>query len=110
MAAQVSKGSKPQTLSKEQEYKTLLDSYDTWLFDCDGVLWSGDDVIEGAKEMIEWLEAQGKQVVYVTNNASKSRKAYKGKFDKLGFPATEVRQWRAIVAYRCTHAKADIFP
>lgn len=85
-----SQRSKPEHLSSKDEYRKLLKQYDTWLFDCDGVLWSGDDVIEGAKEMIEWLEGNGKQVVYVTNNASKSRKAYKGKFDKLGFPAKEV--------------------
>lgn len=80
----------PRKLASSEDYEELLDKYDTWLFDCDGVLWSGDDVIAGAKETIDLLYSRGKTVVYVTNNASKSRKSYKGKFDKLGFQASEV--------------------
>jgi len=30
--------------------------------------------------------------MFVTNNASKSRKSYKGKFDQLGIQATVVRR------------------
>lgn len=38
-----------------QAYADLIDKYDTWLFDCDGVLWRGDDVIEGIKGVLELL-------------------------------------------------------
>ncbi len=31
----------------------LLDNIDVFLFDCDGVLWKGDSLVEGAKEEIE---------------------------------------------------------
>lgn len=33
----------------------------------------------------------GKQLVFVTNNSTKSRADYKKKFDKLGIPAEVVR-------------------
>jgi len=66
----------------------FLDKYDTWLFDCDGVLWNGDKLVEGAKEVLEMLRRQSKSVIFVTNNATKSRKNYKKKFDKLGIDAT----------------------
>jgi len=33
----------------------------------------------------------GKDIVFVTNNATKSRRQYKAKFDKLGIQASEVR-------------------
>jgi ribonucleotide monophosphatase NagD (HAD superfamily) len=33
---------------------------------------------------------QGKQLVFVTNNSTKSRADYKKKFDKLGIPAEVV--------------------
>lgn len=87
--------SEPRRLSKVEEYAELIDNYDTFLFDCDGVLWSGDDLIPGAKEVLENLRAKGKQVVFVTNNASKSRRAYKGKFDKLNIPVKEVSDFRS---------------
>ena len=38
-----------------QAYVDLTDKYDTWLFDCDGVLWRGDTVIEGIKEVLAQL-------------------------------------------------------
>ena len=40
------------------QYEGLLDKYDTWLFDCDGVLWNGDKPVEGAKEVLEMLRRQ----------------------------------------------------
>ena len=40
------------------QYEALLDKYDTWLFDCDGVLWNGDKLVEGAKDVLEMLRRQ----------------------------------------------------
>lgn len=40
------------------QYESLLDRYDTWLFDCDGVLWNGDKPVDGAKEVLEMLRRQ----------------------------------------------------
>ncbi|KAG6832870.1 hypothetical protein H0H87_012803 [Tephrocybe sp. NHM501043] len=74
-------------LSSEQDYATLLDKYDTWMFDCDGVLWHGDRLIDGAVDVLELLRRKNKKVLFVTNNATKSRKSYKGKFDHLGVQA-----------------------
>lgn len=74
-------------LSSVQDYSTLLDRYDTWMFDCDGVLWHGDRLINGAVEVLELLRSKRKKVLFVTNNATKSRKNYKGKFDQLGVEA-----------------------
>lgn len=79
-------------LQDEAAYKQLLDKYDVWLFDCDGVIWSGDDLIPGAVEALNKLRKLGKTIVFVTNNASKSRKAILKKFEKLHVPAEEVRQ------------------
>ncbi|KAF8064922.1 HAD-like domain-containing protein [Lyophyllum atratum] len=74
-------------LSTAQQYAALLDKYDTWMFDCDGVLWHGDRLIDGAVDVLEMLRRKGKKVLFVTNNATKSRKSYKGKFDQLGVQA-----------------------
>lgn len=37
-------------LTTSEDYQKLIDDYDTWLFDCDGVLWCGDRLIDGVAE------------------------------------------------------------
>jgi 4-nitrophenyl phosphatase len=54
------------------------------------VLWSGDNMYPGTAETLEMLRSQGKQLVFVTNNSTKSRADYKKKFDTLGIPAKVV--------------------
>lgn len=61
------------------------------VYSCDGVIWEGDHVIGKAKETLQFLRKEGKRVFFVTNNATKSRKANKGKFDKMGIQCEEVR-------------------
>lgn len=95
-------------LKGRAEYAKLIEKYDTFLFDCDGVLWNGDHIIQGAAEVLEYLRskrrladceywgqltdaAAEKSIIFVTNNASKSRQDYKSKFDKLGIQAEVVR-------------------
>lgn len=95
-------------LSSPEDYAGLLEKYDTWMFDCDGVIWSGDHSIEGAIQVLDILRSRSmsianqfifvflfgiilffvdKKVIFVTNNAAKSRKTYKAKFDGLGIEA-----------------------
>ncbi|KAF8586948.1 p-nitrophenyl phosphatase [Ramaria rubella] len=75
------------SLTSKADYEALLSSYDTWMFDCDGVLWHGDNLIDGALDVLKYLRSQKKSIIFVTNNATKSRRSYKSKFDKLGVQA-----------------------
>jgi phosphoglycolate/pyridoxal phosphate phosphatase family enzyme len=61
-----------------------LNNIDIFIFDCDGVIWRGDSVIEGVPAVLDKLRAAGKRCFFVTNNSTKSRKGYKSKFDSLG--------------------------
>ncbi|KAM4698155.1 glycerol-3-phosphate phosphatase [Rhinophrynus dorsalis] len=72
--------------------RRFLASVDTVLFDCDGVLWRGDEAIPGAPELINGLKKLGKRVFYITNNSTKTRSMYAEKMGRLGFGAepTEV--------------------
>ena len=45
-------------LNSPEDYQELVDKYDTWLFDCDGVLWRGATLIEGVKEFLEFLRSK----------------------------------------------------
>ncbi|XP_035001399.1 glycerol-3-phosphate phosphatase [Hippoglossus stenolepis] len=69
--------------------KQLLDSVDSVLFDCDGVIWRGEQAVPGAAEVIHLLKERGKTVVFVTNNSSKTRRMYADKMSKLGFEVRE---------------------
>ncbi|KAI1281369.1 4-nitrophenylphosphatase-like protein [Xylaria sp. FL0933] len=65
----------------------FLDKFDVFLFDCDGVLWSGDHLFEGTVETLELLRSKGKRVVFVTNNSTKSRQDYQKKLTGMGIPS-----------------------
>ncbi|CAM9276071.1 unnamed protein product [Phaeothamnion confervicola] len=64
--------------------KQLLERTDVFIFDCDGVIWKGDSLIDGVPAVLDALRAAGKKCFFVTNNSTKSRKGYKSKFDELG--------------------------
>ncbi|XP_068636601.1 phosphoglycolate phosphatase 2-like isoform X2 [Aristolochia californica] len=68
---------------------TLLDSTEAFLFDCDGVIWKGETLIEGVPETLKMLRSRGKKIVFVTNNSTKSRRQYAKKFQTLGLSVSE---------------------
>ncbi|EFN52873.1 hypothetical protein CHLNCDRAFT_58743 [Chlorella variabilis] len=74
---------KPQRATAEGK-KAILDKVDCFIFDCDGVIWRGDSVIDGVPETLDMLRGMGKQLVFVTNNSTKSRAGYLNKFTSLG--------------------------
>lgn len=77
----------PQLAGKLTDSKALLDRTNTFIFDCDGVIWRGDSLIENVPKTIEYLKSQGKRLFFVTNNSTKSRAGYLKKFEKLGLNA-----------------------
>lgn len=62
----------------------LLEKTSIFIFDCDGVIWRGDSVIEKVPEVLEYVRSLGKRVFFVTNNSTKSRAGYLNKFKTLG--------------------------
>lgn len=67
----------------------LIRSVDAFLFDCDGVIWKGDKLIDGVPEALQALRSMGKKLVFVTNNSTKSRRQYARKFASLGLDVNE---------------------
>jgi hypothetical protein len=65
--------------------------YTTTTTTTQGVIWRGDSVIDGVPETLDMLRAAGKRLVFVTNNSTKSRKGYLGKFTSLGLNINAVR-------------------
>ena len=60
-----------------------------YLFDLDGTLLLGDQVIDGAIEAINKIREAGKKFLIFTNNSSRTRKQYVEKLTKLGFNIKE---------------------
>lgn len=59
-----------------------------FVFDVDGVLVRGEEIIPRAPEAIERLRRGGKKVIFISNNSTKSREAYIAKFTRIGIPVT----------------------
>jgi phosphoglycolate/pyridoxal phosphate phosphatase family enzyme len=79
----------PQKLADRESAKAMVDKFDNFLFDCDGVLWKGMSEIEGSSACINALKASGKRCFFVTNNAQKSRKGYVEKLKSFNIDADE---------------------
>jgi hypothetical protein len=90
-------------LTSRDVLASILGLFDTFLLDCDGVLYNGDAAIDGAVEVTDMLRSKGmnnrhrikpsilrprfsgKKLIFVTNTSAKSRQDCKRKLDRLGF-------------------------
>ncbi|GAA4865445.1 HAD-IIA family hydrolase [Saccharopolyspora rosea] len=66
---------------------TLLDGHDVVLFDLDGTVYRGGELVSGALEAVGEVHQQDVAVRYVTNNASKTDRDVAQHLTKLGLPA-----------------------
>ena len=56
-----------------------------FLFDIDGVLKLGDNIIDGSKELLDYIDSINGMSILITNNSTKGNKSYVEYFKKLGF-------------------------
>uniref|UniRef100_A0A803M1H2 Phosphoglycolate phosphatase n=1 Tax=Chenopodium quinoa TaxID=63459 RepID=A0A803M1H2_CHEQI len=61
---------------------SLLNSVDAFLFDCDGVIWKGDKLIDGVSETLQFLRSQ----VYVIGGEGIVEELHLAGFTSLGGP------------------------
>jgi len=78
----------------------LTNCIDCFLLDLDGTVYLGGKLIDGAKEALARMKAQGK-VIFLTNNSSATRRHYVDKLNRLGIEATEEN------VYTSANATAD---
>jgi HAD superfamily hydrolase (TIGR01450 family) len=60
-----------------------------WLFDLDGTVYRGNDLIPGADRAIAALREAGRRVVFLSNKPLETRADYARKLTKLGIPTTD---------------------
>ena len=58
----------PIFLNTKEEYETLVDKFDTFMFDCDGVIWRGDRLVPGAREILTILRERSKSDLGLSPN------------------------------------------
>lgn len=67
--------------------RNLVAANDNFIFDCDGVLYTPEGVVEGAVETLAQLRAAGKRCFFVTNNSTATRQQLQVKLKAKGFDA-----------------------
>ncbi|XP_060802705.1 glycerol-3-phosphate phosphatase isoform X2 [Amyelois transitella] len=77
-----------QEASKDQ-IQDFLNSFDTVLSDCDGVLWIDNNAIQGSADAMNYFRKLGKKIFYVTNNSTKIRSDFAAKAQQMGFIASQ---------------------
>jgi HAD superfamily hydrolase (TIGR01450 family) len=60
--------------------------YDVYLFDLDGTIYLGEDLLPGARGVVEELRHRGKVVRFLSNNPTKEPEQYAEKLGRLGLP------------------------
>lgn len=65
----------------------VLENFDLFLLDMDGVIYVDDELISGSAEFINYLYNQGKKIIFLTNNPSRSVTEHVKKLKKIGIKA-----------------------
>lgn len=87
--------------------------YNAYFFDLDGTIYLGDRLLPGVVELFKWLVDNDLPYAFVTNNPSKTVKAYETRLEELGLPAKGrvITSGTATVRWLQTHRKgAVVYP
>lgn len=76
-----------ENLDNRSTFQEFMDSFDTIVTDCDGVLYINNDTIDGVPRALNMLRRHGKKVIFATNNSTKNRVQCLQKLRKLGYEA-----------------------
>jgi len=69
--------------TRETSFAALVDKYDNFIFDCDGVLWIENHLIGDSMGVLKKLLAAGKKVFFVTNASRCPREGHQEKFKQF---------------------------
>jgi HAD superfamily hydrolase (TIGR01450 family) len=88
--------------------------YEGYVFDLDGTIYLGDELLHGAKRLILKLRELGKKVAFLSNNPTKDPRMYADKLTRLGIPTPEDEVVNTVVTMTRwllqNHPEATVFP
>lgn len=62
--------------------------YDGYMFDLDGTIYLGDELLPGSLELIARLREMGRRTLFLSNNPTKDPQMYADKLTRLGIPTS----------------------
>ncbi|KAJ3290393.1 HAD-superfamily hydrolase, subfamily IIA, partial [Rhizoclosmatium globosum] len=71
----------------DEEFRSrleLIKNKKGFIIDMDGVIYHGSQLLPGAKEFVDWLIAENKQFLFLTNNSTPTPKELSEKLHRLG--------------------------
>ncbi|MEM7007985.1 MAG: HAD-IIA family hydrolase [Thermodesulfobacteriota bacterium] len=68
----------------------LVDLYECFLIDLDGVVYVGDTAVPGSVETIKYLLQKNKTVIFLTNNPRHTISEYESKLNSIGIDGTSL--------------------
>src|SRR5690625_879857 len=88
--------------------------YEAYIFDMDGTIYLGDQMLPGAIEVVEGLRARGVTVRFLSNNPTKDPHQYAEKLTRLGLPTPAAEIVNTVTAMvdwlRTDHPGAVVYP
>ena len=60
-----------------------------YICDMDGVIYHGNKLIDGAREFVDWLKAQKKKFLFLTNSSARSTRQLRQRFSDMGIEIGE---------------------
>ncbi len=95
-------------------FKTPEKLYDGYVFDLDGTIYLGDELLPGARRLILELRELGRRVVFLSNNPTKDPSMYAEKLTKLGLETSAEEIVNTVVTMTGwllqNHPDATVFP
>jgi HAD superfamily hydrolase (TIGR01450 family) len=88
--------------------------FDAYLFDLDGTIYLGSELLPGAKQLIENLRAAGAKTIFLSNNPTRDPDMYVRKLNELGIPTKREEILNTVVTtvlwLKQNHPDAVVFP
>ncbi|MDD4011348.1 MAG: HAD-IIA family hydrolase [Sphaerochaetaceae bacterium] len=69
-----------------------------FICDMDGVIYHGNQILDGVKEFVQWLKDEGKEYLFLTNNSGKTPKELQIKLERMGLEVPENRFYTSAMA------------
>jgi HAD superfamily hydrolase (TIGR01450 family) len=79
-----------------------LRGINAFLLDMDGTFYLGERILDGSLDFLNWVHGTGRKALFLTNNSSRSAKAYERKLARMGVP----REYAAV--YTSGNAAAQV--
>lgn len=88
--------------------------FDGYIFDLDGTIYLGDELLPGARRLIKTLVSLDRKILYLSNNPTRSPREFATKLSRLGIPARESQVLNTVATMTSWlvrhHPDATVFP